>query len=177
MQPFAAEFARRNLKMDQAPVRVGDVTYALEWDARGGSIVEQASRGGARRYRLEQAMGGKNIYYFLTSLERGRLQVRPLAYDVRRQTWIDSTGSMVMHEPGSSAAPVDWRDPTLTFNTSCYGWNVSQLATSYDVKTDSYHTRWLEPGINCETCHGLSSGQVRGWRKRRATSGTGRRKT
>jgi tetratricopeptide (TPR) repeat protein len=31
---------------------------------------------------------------------------------------------------------------------------VSQLSTNYDAKTDTYHTTWREPGINCETCHG-----------------------
>jgi len=159
MQPVTAEFARRNLRMKQAAIRVGDAVYVPEPDTRGVSIVERSPRG-APRYRLEQAMGGKNVYYFLTTLERGRLQVLPLAYDVRRQIWIDSTASMVMHESGPSAAPVDWRDPALTFNTSCYGCHVSQLATNYDLKTDSYHTRWLEPGINCETCHGPSGGHV-----------------
>jgi tetratricopeptide (TPR) repeat protein len=160
MQPFTAEFARRNLKMAPTPVRAGAVSYVAEADARGGSVVERSSKG-TRRYRLEQAMGGKNVYYFLTTLERGRLQVLPLAYDVSQQVWIDSTASMVMHESGPSAAPVDWRDPALTFNTSCYGCHVSQLATNYDPKSDSYHTRWLEPGINCETCHGPSGGHVR----------------
>lgn len=159
MQPVTAEFTRRNLKMDQPPVAVGGATYAPEASAKGGAIVEHSAKG-TRRYPLEQAMGGKNVYYFLTTLERGRLQVLPLAYDVRRQTWINSTGSMVMHESGPSAAPVDWRDSALTFNTSCYGCHVSQLATNYDVKTDSYHTRWREPGINCETCHGPSSGHL-----------------
>jgi tetratricopeptide (TPR) repeat protein len=31
---------------------------------------------------------------------------------------------------------------------------VSQLSTNYDLETDTYHTTWAEPGINCETCHG-----------------------
>ena len=106
-------------------------------------------------------MGGKNVYYFLTTLARGRLQVLPLAYDVRLKTWIDSTGSMVMHESGLSAAPVNWRDPMLTFNTSRYGCHFSQLATNYDLNSDTYHTRWREPGINCETCHGPSAGHLR----------------
>jgi tetratricopeptide (TPR) repeat protein len=34
---------------------------------------------------------------------------------------------------------------------------VSQLSTNYDRGTDTYHTTWAEPGINCETCHGPSA--------------------
>jgi hypothetical protein len=60
---------------------------------------------------------------------------------------------MVMHESGPSAAPVDWRNSTLS--------HVSQLATNCDPKSNSYHIRSPEPGINCETCHGPSGGHVR----------------
>jgi tetratricopeptide (TPR) repeat protein len=160
MQPITADFARRNLNLNQAPVHVGQITYAPEVDGKGAWIVERSSKG-TRRYKVEQAMGGKNVYYFLTTLERGHLQVLPMAYDVRRMEWVDSTSSMVMHESGPSTTPVDWRDRTLTFNTSCYGCHVSQLATNYDSKTDSYRTEWAEPGINCETCHGPSGEHVR----------------
>jgi tetratricopeptide (TPR) repeat protein len=38
---------------------------------------------------------------------------------------------------------------------------VSQLSTNYDPATDSYHTTWAEPGINCETCHGPGEEHVR----------------
>ena len=30
-------------------------------------------------------MGGKNVYYFLTALDRGRLQTLPVAYDVEQE--------------------------------------------------------------------------------------------
>jgi tetratricopeptide (TPR) repeat protein len=67
----------------------------------------------------------------------------------------------VRHFPGAAAdEPVHWTDPFYTFNTSCHGCHVSQLSTNYDVKTDTYHTEWAEPGINCETCHGPSQGHI-----------------
>ena len=108
---------------------------------------------------MVQAMGGKNVYYFLTPLEKGRLQVLPVAYDVRKKEWFDTTSSMIRHfAEGAHTEPVSWRDQTLTFNTACYSCHVSQLATNYDLKTDTYNTQWVEPGINCESCHGPSSG-------------------
>jgi hypothetical protein len=73
---------------------------------------------------------------------------------------IDSTFSLVMHKSGPSAAPVDGRDSTLTFNTSCYGRDVSHLTPSDDPSlraADSYHTRWLEQRINCETSTGQAA--------------------
>jgi tetratricopeptide (TPR) repeat protein len=100
-------------------------------------------------------MGGRNIYYFLTLMERGRLQTLPLAYDVRAEEWFDTVASGVRHFPDAgSDAPLHWIDPAYTFNTSCYSCHVSQLAKNYDLKTDTYRTTWAEPGINCEACHG-----------------------
>ncbi|RJR33395.1 MAG: ammonia-forming cytochrome c nitrite reductase subunit c552, partial [Deltaproteobacteria bacterium] len=59
------------------------------------------------------------------------------------------------------AEPVSWRDPLLTFNTACHSCHVSQLASNYDLASDTYHTVWAEPGINCETCHGPAAEHVR----------------
>ena len=97
------------------------------------------------------------MYYFLTPLERGWLQVLPVAYDVRRQEWFDTTASAMRHFGDRRDEALYWKDRPLTFNTSCFGCHVSQLSKNYDLQSDSYHTTWAEPGINCETCHGPSA--------------------
>jgi hypothetical protein len=72
-----------------------------------------------QKYPMVHAMGGKNVYYFLTPLDKGLLQVLPLAYDVRKKEWFDTTSSMIRHfAEGARTEPVSWRDPTLTFNTA-----------------------------------------------------------
>ena len=110
-------------------------------------------------------MGGKNVFYFLTPLERGWLQVLPVAYDVRRQEWFDTTASAMRHFGDRRDEALYWKERPLTFNTSCFGCHVSQLSKNYDLKSDSYHTTWAEPGINCETCHGPSAGHVQLFRE------------
>jgi len=161
MQLYSPEFARAAELTDSPAIRIGDTTYKTEITERGGWIVEQSDSGEVHRYPIEQALGGKNVYYFLTPLERGHLQVLPLAFDMRAKTWMDATMSMTMHEGVSHEQPVAWRDRTLTFNTSCYGCHVSQIETNYDPANDSYLTTWREPGINCETCHGPAGRHVR----------------
>jgi len=118
-----------------------------------------------KNFPLVHVLGGKNVYYFLTPLKRGRLQVLPLAYDVRKKEWFDTTASAVRHFDDNSDEAIDWMETPLTFNTSCFSCHVSQLSTNYDLKTDTYHTVWKEPGINCETCHGPSGEHVRNFRK------------
>lgn len=156
MQPFTAELARTRLKPHTEPMEIRGVRYQAEI-ADGKNWVTEFASDGSRKYPIEHVMGGKNVYYFLTPLDRGRLQVLPLAYDVNRKAWLDTTGSAVRHFGDRRDEPLDWRERPLTFNTSCYGCHVSQLSSNYDLKTDTYKTTWAEPGINCETCHGPAS--------------------
>jgi tetratricopeptide (TPR) repeat protein len=103
-------------------------------------------------------LGGKNVYYFLTPFTKGRLQTLPVAYDVNRKEWFDTAASGMRHFPGGERGEtVNWKESPYTFNTACYSCHVSQLSTNYDLKTDTYHTTWAEPGINCEACHGSAT--------------------
>ena len=153
MQPYTAELAKTKLTAPTNEITAGK--YRFRADLQAGSVIE---RNGTveQRYPIVQAMGGKNVFYFLTPLERGMLQVLPVAYDVRRQEWFDTTASAMRHFGDRRDAALYWKDRPLTFNTSCFGCHVSQLSKNYDLAADSYHTTWAEPGINCETCHGPS---------------------
>ena len=92
MQPFTAELARANLTAQDDALVVGGVRYRAVLDDDGGRVVEYGTAGEAS-YPMVYAMGGKNVYYFLTPLERGRLQALPLAYDVNAKEWFDMPGS------------------------------------------------------------------------------------
>ena len=161
MQVFTPAFAEANLSPQDEDMTIGKVRYRAELDANGGRVRERAAAG-ARLYEMAHVMGGKNVYYFLTPMDRGRLQVLPIAYDIRLREWYETAASGVRHFHGRrDDAPLHWTDSAYTFNTSCYGCHVSQLSTNYDLKADTYRTTWAEPGINCETCHGPASEHVR----------------
>ena len=151
MQSF--ESARSALAPQAKAITVQGVRYRM--DLAAGVVVEQG-KDGEKRLPVVQALGGKNVFYFLTPLARGRLQTLPVAYDLNTKEWFDTAASGVRHVPGEGRG-LSWRDPAFTFNTSCHGCHVSQLETNYDPAQDSYRTTWAEPGINCETCHGPSA--------------------
>jgi Tfp pilus assembly protein PilF len=156
MQPYSRDFAASKLSAQKGEIASGRYRYKADISGNDGWINENGPDG-RKRYRIEHALGGKNVYYFLTKMEKGRLQTLPLAYDVQKKQWFDMAGSGMRHFPGRRPdAPVDWREWPYTFNTACYSCHVSQLSTNYDLQTDAYDTRWREPGINCETCHGPS---------------------
>lgn len=155
MQPYSEHLARTKLQPQTNDVVAGARSFRA--DISKGVVTEQ-SPSGRSEYPIVQVTGGKNVYYFLTQLERGWLQVLPVAYDVRRNEWFDTTQSAMRHfGDGSGDSALYWKERPLTFNTSCYNCHVSQLQKNYDLKTDSYTTTWGEPGINCETCHGPSA--------------------
>ena len=158
MQPFSAALARAQLTPQQQDVVVAGRRYRADLAA---GRVRETSGAGAVDHPIAHVMGGKNVLFFLTPHERGRLQVLPVAYDVRRREWYDVAASALRHFTTVSERAVHWTDPELTFNTSCHGCHVSQLSSNYDVGADSYRTTWAEPGINCETCHGPGEAHIR----------------
>jgi tetratricopeptide (TPR) repeat protein len=158
MQPYTAGLAKA--KLTPQPADIGAGQYRFRADLQTGVVIERTATN-ETRYPITQTMGGKNVYYFLTPLERGWLQVLPVAYDVRRQQWFDTTASAMRHFGDRRDEALYWKERPLTFNTSCFSCHVSQLAKNYDLPSDSYHTTWAEPGINCETCHGPSAEHAR----------------
>jgi tetratricopeptide (TPR) repeat protein len=160
LQPFTAILFQEKLAVQERSLRIGNDEYQVEFDGKRGWIKEKGSEGD-RRYPIVHVMGGKNVYYFLTSMDRGRLQVLPLAYDVRTRSWFDTAASGIRHFHDIEEEMISWKDQEYTFNTSCYGCHVSQFSRNYDLKTDKYHSVWREPGINCEACHGSAVEHVR----------------
>ena len=155
MQPYTSEFAKAKLTPQTSDTVIGKLKYRADLTK---GVVTEAGPKGTKQYKIEHALGGKNVYYFLAPFPKGRLQTLPIAYDINKKLWFDTAASGVRHFPGTERdQPVSWKDPGYTFNTGCYNCHVSQLSNNYDLKTDTYKTTWAEPGINCETCHGPSA--------------------
>lgn len=112
-------------------------------------------------YPAIYALGGKNVFYFLTPFDRGRMQVLPLAYDINKKEWYNNPKSALRGFATEEDEVLPWKHIGFTFNTSCYSCHVSQLQNNYNLSSNSYHTTWKENGINCETCHGPSAEHVR----------------
>jgi tetratricopeptide (TPR) repeat protein len=155
MQPYTPEFARAHLTPQQKDVTIGKYRYRADIGQKAGWVLETDPKGKKNKYPILHVLGGKDVYYFLTPLERGRLQTLPVAYDVHTRQWFDTAASGIRHfGSGTPEEPINWKEWPYTFNTGCFNCHVSQLSTNYDPKTDTYRTTWVEAGINCETCHG-----------------------
>lgn len=160
MQPYTQSFRQAELTPQTEDVVIGEYRYRAHIEDAAGYVLETGPEG-EKTYPVEHVLGGKNVYYFLTPLERGRLQTLPVSYDVHKKAWFDTAGSAVRRFTDRTDEALHWTHRAYTFNTSCFGCHVSQLFKNFDLKTDSYHTIWKEPGINCETCHGSAEEHIR----------------
>ncbi len=161
MQPLNAGFIKNEKLPDSEDFPIEGKTYKVTFTDSTMIMVEKDGQN-IINYDVTWVLGGKNVYYFLTPLEKGKLQTIPLAYNLNLKNWYNNPQSAMRHFPeGAPDQALPWKDRMYNFNSSCYSCHVSQLKTNFDLATDSYQTTWKEPGINCETCHGPSGNHVR----------------
>ncbi len=107
MQSFSADLGSSMLTPQLEEITIGRYRYRM--DISSGSMRENGPDG-KKSYPVEYVLGGKNICYFLTPMERGRLQTLPIAFDVNEKKWFDTAKSGVRHFPDSKPdEAINWR--------------------------------------------------------------------
>jgi len=161
MQPLNAEFLKNEKLHNSDDFELEGKVYNIIIGDSTMTMIEKDGKN-TKNFDVVWVLGGKNVFYFLTPLEKGKLQTIPLAYNLNDKAWYNNPMSALRHFP---EGPVDqalpWMDRMYNFNSSCYSCHVSQLQTNFDLNTDSYNSTWNESGINCETCHGPSGNHVK----------------
>ncbi|MCY1721574.1 ammonia-forming cytochrome c nitrite reductase subunit c552 [Prolixibacteraceae bacterium Z1-6] len=163
MMPVNADFVAKHNLPGSKPIDVEGKMYEMVSSDSTMTLLEKEDDKLVNSYQMIWAMGGHNVYTFLTPLEKGKLQTAPLAFDANRNEWFNYPEAGVrMFDAGvdpDEALP--WKDAMFTFNTGCYSCHISQLSTNFDLTSETYHTTWREAGINCETCHGPAGEHIR----------------
>jgi hypothetical protein len=88
--------AQTNLTPHNQAINIGQYQYRTDLSA---GVVRESGPQGDKAYPIAHVLGGKNIYYFLTPMQKERLQTLPLAYDVKGKKWFDMAKSGVRHIP------------------------------------------------------------------------------
>lgn len=151
----------RGVTVEWAEGVFGELPVRLESE-EGGHMLEGMGAevwmrvGGGEKLRVLSALGGRDVWYLLTEWgDPVRLQVLPMAYDLRRREWF-SPGAEAggMHGGGVG---VEWTAASFTFSGGCYACHVSG-GGSGRLESGAW---WEEPGIRCESCHGPGGEHVR----------------
>jgi tetratricopeptide (TPR) repeat protein len=164
IQPYTDDFAKKELLPQKEAITIGAFRFLADISPGAGRITETGPQG-VKTYRIEYALGGKEQYAFLTTLDDGRIESLPLAYDVARKEWYESENSIDAPAPGGAVKPtVYWKNYPFFYSEACPSCHVSRFSISFDRKKKRYAESWSEPGINCETCHGPAAEHNRAMR-------------
>ncbi|WP_299005241.1 tetratricopeptide repeat protein [uncultured Shewanella sp.] len=123
-------------------------------DAKGFYIETGLNNQTGKRYPVPFVFGFYPLQQLLVDIGGGRLQAYTVAWDARTkkqggQRWYD-----LYDDSHQTHSPFYWKGQFNNWNTRCAQCHSTGLTRGYDLKTDSYDTRWRQPNISCEACHG-----------------------
>ena len=87
LRAFTPELASTLLTPQPADIVIGTLRYRFNSNEQDGWIEERSDKS-QLNYKILYALGSKNILIFLTPLERGRLQLLPLAYHIKKKRMV-----------------------------------------------------------------------------------------
>jgi predicted CXXCH cytochrome family protein len=124
---------------------------------------EFSSHGSWQRFYIDFTIGSKWQQGYATKLPDGRVQVFPIEYNLLQKKWINYW--KIIDPPGSPRAVIQ-DFPKLTsatnYQQNCAICHTSQLKVDASANADSMeHAVYLQPGIDCEMCHGPAAWHVK----------------
>jgi len=125
------------------------------WVRTENSVGEQQD------FRLPYTFGVTPLQQYLAELPGGRLQALTVAWDSRP---VEAGGQRWFHlypdehiPPGD---PLHWTGLNHNWNYMCAECHSTDLRKNYDLRTDTFDTRWAEINVGCEACHGPGSRHI-----------------
>jgi HEAT repeat protein len=123
----------------------------------GGHWVETDNASGdLQEFEIAYAFGVTPLQQYLIEFDDGRLQTLPIAWDVDGKRWFH----LYPDEAIPHSDPLHWTGREQNWNYMCAECHSTNLQKNYDLKADSFDTRWSEINVSCEACHGPASNHV-----------------
>ncbi len=129
--------------------------YRVQTD---GSVSGRGTDGTLTTGRVTFLLGGRHREDALVRLADGRLQVFPIAFDVDRGRVFEPLRELAGGVPPPPDVVHFWTRAGRNADLACYGCH----ATGHTVEVVGRSptglvlpgSRWVEPGVGCEACHG-----------------------
>ena len=107
-------------------------------------------RGERETFAVKYTFGITPLQQYLVEFDDGRVQCLPVAWDVERGRWFH----LYPKERILFNDALFWTKPTQNWNYMCASCHTTDLHKNYDVAANTYHTRFAEMGVGCQSCHG-----------------------
>lgn len=118
-------------------------------------ITTEGPGGRPGTFEVRYAFGHFPLQQYLLELPGGRLQAFGMAWDSRGageggQRWLQ----LYPDAQAAAGQRLHWTGRDQNWNFMCAECHATALSRNYDADTDTYATRWSEPHVACEACHG-----------------------
>jgi hypothetical protein len=111
---------------------------------------------------VDYTIGSKCQQGYATKVTDGSFHVLPIEYNALRKAWINYWE--MIDPPGSKRAIItDFPNlrPETNYQENCAICHTSQLRAASGDKSPMEHAVFLQPGVDCEMCHGPSAWHIR----------------
>jgi len=140
-----------------------DGKFVIRTDGPDGKLAD---------FEVKHTFGVYPLQQYLLDIGGGRLQALSIAWDSRPkadggQRWFHLyPGERIDH-----ADELHWTKRQQNWNYMCADCHATDLQKNYDAATDTFATRWAEPTVGCEACHGPGTAHV-AWAEAAANGAT-----
>jgi len=114
-------------------------------------------------FEVSYTFGVAPLQQYLIALPGGRLQPLQIAWDSEHRRWFH----LLPHEKAPAGDVLHWTGRYQTANTMCIGCHTTGFEKRYDAGTDTFASRWSEPNVSCQSCHGPGQRHVQWAQQRR----------
>lgn len=118
-------------------------------------------------FEIKYTFGLEPLQQYLVEMPGGRLQPLSVAWDGPKKRWFHLL-------PDEETPPGDilhWTGRYQTANTMCLVCHTTRFEKRYDAATDTFSSRWAEPNVSCQACHGPGERHVQ-WERSQRGAGT-----
>ncbi len=141
------------------PLRLASTTnldpYRVSSD---GAVLGPGTDGSEVSGNVAFLVGGRHREDVIVRLADGRLQVFPIAFDVDRGEAFEPLKELAGGTPPPADVVDFWTRVGRNADLACYGCHATGQTIEIAGKSPSGLTlpgsKWVEPGVGCEACHG-----------------------
>ena len=101
-------------------------------------------------FEIKYTFGLEPLQQYLIEMPGGRLQPFSVAWDSPNKRWFH----VLPHERTPPGDVLHWTGRYQTANTMCLVCHTTGFEKRYDARTDTFLSRWAEPNVSCQSCHG-----------------------
>jgi predicted CXXCH cytochrome family protein len=101
-------------------------------------------------FQIKYTFGVLPLQQYLIEMPGGRLQPLGIAWDEPGRKWFH----LLPHEKTPPGDVLHWTGRYQTANTMCLVCHTTNFEKGYEPAKDTFHSKWSEPNVSCQSCHG-----------------------